>query len=169
MDRRRIRLLVVVLVLLACASTNVGAGRTSGSARAATANLVPGNRQVAAMTTQATGAPVEFYLQFDDPSQVFRFVVTVDGKKGDLTVVTVDCCVTGDQWGVRIISKNEKKTVEACGTGDIDTFSGAATLEKVKKGETLVEVFYCQGVDLFPAGMTVRFRYTGETFTVAPQ
>ena len=107
----------------------------------------------------------QFQLAFSQANQVFVFQVTTDGT-GDLLVDTLDCCIPGDQWGVRIIDTARNCIIdEACGNGSIEEFSGEAVAPNFTAG--VVEVFYCQGVDIFPAGMTVRFRYTGDSLAVS--
>ena len=106
----------------------------------------------------------QFVLTFGQANEVFVFEVTTDGT-GDLIVDTLDCCIEGDQWGVRIIDTARNCIIdEACGNGSIEEFSGEAVAPDFTAG--VVEVFYCQGVDVFPAGMTVRFRYTGNSLVV---
>lgn len=106
----------------------------------------------------------EFDLSFDGPNRVFTFSVETDGA-GTLQVDTMDCCIPGDMWGVRVIPGDPCQPIqENCGNGSITEFSGL--VEATGVSSAVVEVFYCQGVDLFSAGMTVRFRYTGDTFAV---
>jgi hypothetical protein len=50
-----------------------------------------------------------------------------------------------------------EQVAEACGNGSTTEFSGEASAQV--SGPFVVEVFYCEGVDVFPAGMSVRFRY----------
>jgi hypothetical protein len=113
-----------------------------------------------------------------------------------LTVDTLDCCIPGDSWGVRIFASGRggdddddddgddngngligggggddddddegggalTEVAEACGNGSITAFSGAASAQV--SGYFVVEVFYCEGTDIFPAGMDARFRYSGGT------
>ena len=109
-------------------------------------------------------AEEQFVLTFGQANEVLVFEVTTAGT-GDLIVDTLDCCIEGDQWGVRIIDQVRNCIIdEACGNGSIEEFSGEAVAPNFTAG--VVEVFYCQGVDVFPAGMTVRFRYTGDSLAV---
>jgi hypothetical protein len=110
-------------------------------------------------------APVVIPLTFTSASQVYTFTVTTSGD-GDLTVDTIDCCIAGDMWGVKIDEVGPGPQPQACGDGNIITFSGAATVTSFSSG--FVDVFYCSGVDVFPAGMFVRFQYTGTSMIVTP-
>lgn len=65
---------------------------------------------------------------------------------------------------MRVIASKPNKTATACGNGSTGEFSGAVTLEHFKEG--IVEVFYCSGVDVFPAELTVRFTYGGDDLTI---
>lgn len=103
-----------------------------------------------------------YRLSFYSPNQVFVFSIESDGE-GVIEIDTRDCCIPGDHWGIRVID-NCEVVAEMCGDGNTSTFSGLVTLENLKSA--IVEVFYCSGVDIFAAGMTVRFRYTGEEFSV---
>lgn len=99
---------------------------------------------------------------FDGPNQVFVVDVSSSGN-GDLLVDTIDLSAPGDQWGVRILDSDGNVIDAACGTGSTVNFSGLAQAPGFTTGK--VEVFFCQGLDLFPADMTVRFRYsTPDTF-----
>ena len=106
-------------------------------------------------------------LVFEGPTQVYTFDVTTSASSADLLVDTMDCCIEGDEWGVRLIDDGSDEILAtSCGSGSISEFSGLATATGVTAYR--VEVFYCEGVDVFAAGMTVRFRTEGGTATVTP-
>jgi hypothetical protein len=131
-----------------------------------------------------------FPLVFKDAIHVFVFTgTTTPGTT--LRVDTLDCCIAGDMWGVRIFASGGgddddddggddggvlggggggdddddddgaggrlEQVAQACGNGSTTEFSGEASAQV--SGPFVVEVFYCAGVDVFPAGMSVRFRY----------
>ena len=123
-----------------------------------------GSLFVAPLTAEAA-PPQVFVLVFTSASQVQTFTVQTSGD-GDLTVDTMDCCIPGDIWGVEVDEVGPGPTPQACGHGSITMFSGAVTVTSFSSG--LVDVFYCSGVDVFPAQMTVRFQYTGTLMVVTP-
>jgi hypothetical protein len=108
-------------------------------------------------------------LQFANAAQVFTYRVQASGGTR-LQVDTKDCCIAGDSWGVAIIDPQvtPPKVVPKCGTGSTTKFTGRATRGSATvpfTGTANVMVFYCRGVDVFPAEMDVRFVYNGN-FTV---
>jgi hypothetical protein len=151
-----------------------------------------------------------FPLVFKDAIQVYVFTgTTTPGTT--LRVDTLDCCIAGDSWGVRIFAGRGggddddgdddgrdddgggdddglglggtgsgdddddddnggggrlEQVAEACGNGSTTEFSGEASAQV--SGPFVVEVFYCRGVDVFPAGMEVRFRYENGLGAAAP-
>jgi hypothetical protein len=129
--------------------------------------------------SQVGVAGVEFvtFLAADD---VPTFQVTVepgaDGsyRNGRLTVETQDGFCCEDFWGVRIIKFNGQVMDEAVGDGSgvgngspqDDDWSGAASVPSIPTKTATVEVFYDHGSDVFPAGMWVRFHFTGENLQV---
>jgi hypothetical protein len=164
---KRIALMVAVALALAALAL-------SGSATAQESNTSASQEQTLGSTRGGADAlqttEETHFLVFEGPSQVYAFSVEMSDKHATLVVDTRDCCLEGDKWGVRIFSAKEKKdgevkklkqVAETCGTGSVYDFSGEAT---ATKSETyIVEVFYCEGVDIFPAGMDVRFQYEGGT------
>lgn len=116
---------------------------------------------------QATAAPppsgettvVEF-LSFFAPGDTFVYEVTAAQGAGVLTVETLDCCIPNDLWTVQLAHARPQGNDRAEGTGDgnISTFTGSATVGGWSSGTVVVS--YASGVDLFPAGMTVRFTFT---------
>ncbi len=114
----------------------------------------------------SSAVPIQMNVVFGSAGDVFNYVVKASGD-GNLTVDTMDCCVEGDQWGLKAKSRKPKAKDQACGSGSTTTFSGPVVLERLKKGK--VKLYYCEGVDDFPAGMTIRFSYTGTSFTVTPK
>jgi hypothetical protein len=112
------------------------------------------------------GTKVVTTLTFDGPEEVQFFTAKVR-EAGTLEVETKDCCLRGDHWLVTLIDQSGGSTVGAtdeatatCGNGSIREFSGRATM-RLREGPVKVLVAYCSGIDDFPAGMTVRFRYDG--------
>jgi len=101
-------------------------------------------------------------LTFNAATDTFRYTVTGAGPY--FGVETEDCCIEGDHWGVTIDSTDAGGTVgpvdtsvSACGTGDVTQYKGPAAAS-LSSGQTyVVIVSYCSGVDIFPAGMNVKF------------
>jgi len=113
----------------------------------------------------ATDAPVPgptsqvFYLGFLGPTDTHSFYVEKAQKAGDLTVEVQDCCIPGDNWTVDLNPAQPKnKDTSGTGDGNISTFSGAATVHPWVRGT--VTVSYDQGIDMWPAGMWVKFTYS---------
>ena len=102
---------------------------------------------------------IQLVLVFQGPNEVFAFPVETFGT-GVLFVDTMDLSAPGDQWGVRIIDENGNVVDAACGTGSTIDFSGLAQAPGFTSGT--VEVFFCQGLNEFPADMRVRFRFITE-------
>lgn len=105
----------------------------------------------------------QYTLVFSSATDTFTFGVDkTGGNAGDLTVDTRDCCITGDLWQVTFATAqpaNPANDVSATGNGSTAAFSGAATSHPFIRGD--VTVSYAGGTDIFPAGMCVRFQYTG--------
>ena len=106
-----------------------------------------------------------YYLTFYGPDDTHSFYVGKAQKAGDLTVDTMDCCIVGDQWTVDL-NPDQPKNKDTSGTGDgsiglpgvIESWSGAATVHPWVRGT--VTVSYDSGIDMWPAGMWVRFTYS---------
>jgi hypothetical protein len=122
---------------------------------------------VTAMTAgSASAAPTQsaqYFLGFNSANDTFTFDVEKldDNGAGNLTVDTMDCCIEGDHWTVSFDTAqpaNPANDVSGTGNGSISVFSGAATSHPFIRGS--VTVSYASGVDIFPAGMCVRFSYT---------
>jgi len=116
--------------------------------------------ELAASTPPPPGPTSQvFYLTFLGPTDTHSFYVEKAQKAGDLTVDTRDCCIVGDNWTVDL-NPDQPKNKDTSGTGDgnISTFSGAATVHPWVRGT--VTVSYDSGVDIWPAGMEVRFTYS---------
>jgi hypothetical protein len=129
-------------LLMAVALLGVVAFATAGSATGAS-------------TTQAV-----YFLAFENADQTYTFDVVKAQGAGDLTVDTSDCCIHPDFWRATIDSAlpaNAANDVSGLGDGDFG-FSGAATAHPFISGA--VTVSYDHGVDIFPAGMCVRFTYS---------
>ena len=102
---------------------------------------------------------VTFDLVFNTADDTFTFTVDKAQRAGDLTVDTLDCCIAGDLWRVDLeASQPANQSETGIGDGNTSEFSGAATGSPWVHGT--VTVSYESGVDVFPAGMTVRFRYS---------
>lgn len=102
-------------------------------------------------------------LTFFSADDVYTFdIVTPPTQEvlGD----TLDCCIAGDSWGMRLKGAGGVILAEACGSGSTTEFSGLATATAV----THAEVYYCSGVDIFPAGMSARWRFPGGAGEVIP-
>ena len=160
--RRTVLVLSVLGTLVAgfAASAGIG-GATIRPSSNAPSELRP-------LSTQITigGTKVVTTITFDGPEEVQFFTAAVE-EAGTLVVDTKDCCLRGDHWLVTLIDQAGGGAVgavdeatAACGNGSIREFSGQATM-RVRPGSVKVLVAYCSGIDDFPAGMTVRFRFTG--------
>jgi hypothetical protein len=105
----------------------------------------------------------EFFIVFYSADDVYVIDVEKAQGAGDLIVDTMDCCVPGDKWKV-VVSEpngNAAKTETGVGDGSNSEYTGAATAHPFVRGT--VTVSYDSGVDIFPAGMQVRLRYTKDT------
>ena len=129
------------------------------------------NSMGAAPFVQPTPGVTEqtFVLTFNGPDDTFTFDVCKAWKAGDLTVSTMDCCVVGDCWRVDLNPVDPLyKDTYGIGDGTIDAFTGAATVHPWVRGT--VTVSYDHGVDMWPAGMTVKFIYSNEKgMNITPQ
>ena len=119
-------------------------------------------------------------VAFFSATEVHAFLVTIPkGSEGSfrnsrLTVETQDGFCCEDFWGVRIIKQNGQVMDQAVGDGsDVgngspqpEDWSGAATIPALPQKGVVVEVYYDSGSDAFPAGMWVRFTFTGENIEV---
>jgi hypothetical protein len=111
-------------------------------------------------STPATMSQI-FYLDFWGPGDTYTFGIEKARGTGDLTVDTQDCCMVGDRWRVDLMPNqpaSPKKQIFAIGDGNIYDFSGEATGHPWVRGNVVVS--YDSGVDVFPAGMWVRFEYS---------
>jgi len=114
-----------------------------------------------------------FGLTFNAPTDTFQYLVSGNGPY--FGVETEDCCLEGDHWGVTIDSTDAGGTVgpvdtsvSGCGTGDITHYTGPAAAS-LSSGQTyVVIVSYCSGVDVFGAGMNVKFS-SPSPLTVTPR
>jgi hypothetical protein len=103
------------------------------------------------------GSEETFTLTLPNADTVFTFDVTTSSSAVDLLVDTRDCCIPGDLWGARVIAADSGLVLaENCGDGNTETFSGLAAATGFTAYRA--EIFYCEGVDTFPAEMTARFR-----------
>jgi hypothetical protein len=98
------------------------------------------------------------YFDFSSATDTFTFDVSATQGSGTLTVETMDCCIVGDLWVSTLEKGKSKKVTTGIGNGSTTEFSG----EAVRKGWTkgTVTFSYASGVDIFPAGITVRITYT---------
>ena len=110
----------------------------------------------------------EIGLTFTSATSTFTFSVVKARDAGDLTVDTKDCCIVGDFWKVELVPGQPASVgVSATGDGSISAFSGAATAHPWVRGTVVVS--YAGGVDVFPAGMTVRFQYSKDYGVIITQ
>lgn len=121
-----------------------------------------------AVPAEAGAAPaVTRVHNFSDADQVFVYDVVLSGGTV-FAADTLDCCVKGDRWGLTVVNTTPAtpKIVSKCGNGKTDARSGKVQLgsssKPLRDGALQVLVFYCKGVDQFPAGMDVQFRYDGQ-------
>jgi hypothetical protein len=156
---------VLVLFVLGILVAGFAGSAAIGGAAIRSAN-VPSELRPLSTRTTIGGTKVVTTLSFDGPREVQFFTATVS-EAGTLVVDTKDCCLRGDHWLVTLIDQAGGGTVgavdeatAACGNGSIREFSGQATM-RVRPGSVKVLVAYCSGIDDFPAGMTVRFRFDG--------
>jgi hypothetical protein len=113
------------------------------------------------------GSEETFVLEVPTADTVFTFDVTTASSLVDLLLDTRDCCIAGDSWGARLIAAGSGAVLaEACGDGNIETFSGLATATGFTGYRA--EVFYCEGVDVFPAGLDARFRSENGAMDATP-
>jgi hypothetical protein len=156
------RLVLFLAVIMSLSFSSIAlADDSNPNAHGGNENAQGANRQ-----NGGPADPVVVPLTFWSADDVASFVVSTEGRNATLAVDTLDCCIAGDSWGIRIIDKNG--VTEACGSGSTSEFSGTAVNRNLVNKEAVVEVFYCGGVDSFPAGLTVQFRWSGPAFSVEP-
>lgn len=122
--------------------------------------LMLGLSGTATATTEGVTEYTTGELIFWGPSDTHAFLVEKVQGAGRLTVDSMDCCISGDQWRVDIVPIRPaaaKKGATGIGTGSIFSFSGAAMSRPVVAACVLVS--YHEGVDVWPAGMSLRFQY----------
>lgn len=135
-------------------------------------SVVPASAEPGNSRALSAADPQERFIGLDSATDTVQFTVAIEPgsegwyRNGRLTVSTMDCCVVGDQWGVRIIKQNGSLMAEGVGTGAIDAFTGAASVPSLPGKAVTVEVFYVDGVDIWPAGLTVRFEFGGENLLI---
>jgi hypothetical protein len=103
-------------------------------------------------------------ITFAAPGNTFTFEISKAQGAGQLMVDTRDCCIAGDKWKL-VVDPNLPRAAkkDAAGTGDGSTtiFSGSAVTMPFVAGT--VTVSFDSGVNVFPAGMSVRFAYSKAT------
>ena len=161
----------VLFVLGTVVAGLAGSGSVGGASLRPASNVAPVSRPLSPRVTVG-GTKVVTTLTFDGSEDVQFFTAKVR-EAGTLVVETKDCCLRGDHWLVTLIDQSGGSTVGAtdeatavCGNGSIREFTGRATM-RLRPGSVRVLIGYCSGIDDFPAGMTVRFRYNGP-MTVSP-
>lgn len=159
------RSVLVLFVLGLAVAGFAGSPGIGGAAIRPSPNLPSELRPLSSRVTVG-GTKVVTTLVFEGPEEVQFFTANVS-EPGTLVVDTKDCCLKGDHWLVTLIDQSGGGTVGAtdeatatCGNGSIREFSGQATM-RLRPGPVKILVAYCSGIDDFPAGMTVRFRYNG--------
>ena len=105
-----------------------------------------------------------YFVQFNAAGDTPTFEISKAQGAGELMVDTRDCCIAGDKWKL-VVDPNRpraaKKDATGTGDGNIVLFSGAAATMPFVAGA--VTISYDSGVDVFPAGMEVRFVYSKAT------
>jgi len=77
-----------------------------------------------------------------------------------LTVQVMDCCVPGDIWRAEIYESYPELKASTEGDGSIEVWSPPAQAT-ILTGTAYVVIKYVKGVDLWPAGMSIRFEVSG--------
>lgn len=161
------RILAVLVAVIGCAGL-VALPNVAG-AGPETPNATGKTGIVSAASTEVITAHT-----FNSADDVLLFDVTVAGTHPDtqLKVSTADCCILGDEWGVSLLTDtyapHEGTPPTGCGNGT-GSFSGGRNTPIGAATTTIrVMVFYCRGVDTFPAGMSVRFIGTNNPTSVTP-
>jgi hypothetical protein len=128
-----------------------------------------GPAPVARIGQAMTGSAVVTGLNFYKARDTAFFEVKVSGGQV-LRVVSMDCCVQGDHWSVTLINTTGGSVVgkqdpaEAnCGDGSTTKWTGPVQMAASPYLNGIFKVFvsYCSGVNVFPAGMYLKFRYNG--------
>ncbi len=160
------RRIVLVLFVLGTLATGFAGSAGIGGAAIRPSSNAPSELRPLTTRIMVGGTKVVTTLTFEGSEEVQFFTAKV-GEAGTLVVDTKDCCLKGDHWLVTLIDQSGGGTVgaldeatAACGNGSIREFSGQATM-RLRPGSVKVLVAYCSGIDDFPAGMTVRFRFSG--------
>ena len=126
-------------------------------------------------------AAQEFAISFTGPGKVAVFDVVVTGQ-GILSVDVADWYPSAyaDYWRATIailgtpgagagkVSDVSQTNVGTPGTGDVTygPYAGRTDLPVSSSYHYVVLVNYDRGSDVFPAGMKVRFSYTGASITI---
>jgi hypothetical protein len=165
MMRRTTSLAVLIAALLGFSGVAAASAANTAGSGAPPANAAAGVSAAAAVTSATYG------LVFLSPADTFTFTVEQARGAGALTVATRDCCIPGDLWQVDLSAQlPARMTAHAVGDGSTEEYSGAATIAPFIRGTVVVS--YASGVDIFPAGMCVRFSYSrepGVVITAPPQ
>jgi hypothetical protein len=142
-----------------------GAIATSSVASASTHSNASGAAGVKVTRVSPFAPPIsDFSETFGAATSTLTF--TVSGPVGSpVKVSTEDCCIAGDQWGITVFQAPRSVATSGvsskCGTGDTGSFTGGAGKTIPSGGVVKIVVYYCNGVDIFPAGMTVRIQTFG--------
>lgn len=105
-----------------------------------------------------------YSVTFSGPGDTFTFDISKAQGAGELMVDTRDCCIPGDKWKVVVDPTRPRAAIkDATGTGDGNTTinSGSAVTMPFVSGA--VTLSYDSGVDVWPAGMMIRFVYSKAT------
>jgi hypothetical protein len=159
----------VILGVAALAGATRAVGPLGAGADESTPNASGGGTAVKAGTT------VILPETFGDADEILVYDVTVTGTHPDtrLKVSTMDCCIAGDEWGIQLIqtgyAPQEGTPPSGCGNGSTTGFSGGRNTPIGATTKTVrVILSYCRGVDIFPAGMSIRFIGTNNAPVVSP-
>ena len=77
-----------------------------------------------------------------------------------LTVQVRDCCIPGDIWRAEIYESYPAMKAATEGDGSIEDWSSPAQAT-ISSGVAYVVIKYVEGVDVWPAGMSIRFEVSG--------
>jgi hypothetical protein len=101
------------------------------------------------------GDRVEKDIGFKSASEVMVYKINLPAG-ATLAVQVLDCCIPGDIWRAEIYESYPELKAATQGDGSITNWSSPAKAT-ISSGVAYVVVKYVKGVDIWPAGMSVRF------------